>query len=434
MSPGLIREQRNQIVRLLNADQSEDLEDKTLLWERMIRTCEEHTGQVFAEDIRTRIWLSNAPESDIKTHGAGTSCSLPPRDDLVCARALGASVGLSPTPMDIGSFSLVKGNGKGKNGKGVASCEKCGKSCRTADQCLQDHVCSTCGKQGRRQVLVPDSIEPHCSAWQARAVQTQVFQSRQDWASAAICLSKKIPCCHRGRHVSQCRVTSRRSLLCLATTMFCTVLTCSDVWLLAQASVTPQKRSVTLDVDQIWRPLVLRGMVADVRKPLVSGLERRNAGWDVTDDTYGSVHRQSGQCANLLERAGVPTACSTTRANGQRGITFTGRLNSGQPWRRTCFVRAELDAAKTAAEPRPQIEEGAPMRVLRNRRCVRPNVRRMYLLDWGDAGDDVGARPIPVTRATDGWTSSHLMVPSKGADPDAVLVVESKMIFRSDQE
>ena len=32
---------RNQLVQLLSADLSRDLEDKTLLWERMIKTYEE---------------------------------------------------------------------------------------------------------------------------------------------------------------------------------------------------------------------------------------------------------------------------------------------------------------------------------------------------------------------------------------------------------
>ena len=53
---------------------------------------------------------------------------------------------------------------------------------------------------------------------------------------------------------------------------------------------------VTLDVDQISRPLTRRGTVADVRKPLVSGLELRNAGWDFIVDNHGSrlVHCKLG--------------------------------------------------------------------------------------------------------------------------------------------
>ena len=65
---------------------------------------------------------------------------------------------------------------------------------------------------------------------------------------------------------------------------------------------------VTLDVDQFSRPLILRGMVADVRRPLVSALELRNAGLEFIVGNHGSrlVHRKSGERANFLERAGVP--------------------------------------------------------------------------------------------------------------------------------
>ena len=88
----------------------------------------------------------------------------------------------------------------------------------------------------------------------------------------------------------------------------------------------------TLDVDDISRPLVLRGMVSDVRKTLVSGLELRT---DSVVDNYGSrlVHRQAGPCAKLLERAGVPFfffACSTSSANGHRGFTSLDWTNSGK--------------------------------------------------------------------------------------------------------
>ena len=52
---------------------------------------------------------------------------------------------------------------------------------------------------------------------------------------------------------------------------------------------------VTLDVDQVSRPSVLRGMVANVRKPLVSALALRNAGWTlvIDDDGCRLVHRRS---------------------------------------------------------------------------------------------------------------------------------------------
>ena len=78
--------------------------------------------------------------------------------------------------------------------------------------------------------------------------------------------------------------------------------------------------------------LVLRGMVADARKPLVSGLELHNAGWDFIVDGHDSrvVHRQSGLCADFLERSWrADFACVTTRANRQRGFTSLGQTNSG---------------------------------------------------------------------------------------------------------
>ena len=95
----------NRLVQLLNADLSGDLEDKTLLWERMVKTYEEQMGQVFAEHLRFDIWLSNAPERAIKTH-------MLIRTDLVrwadfrqemmsCTRALKRSAGFTPKPLDI---------------------------------------------------------------------------------------------------------------------------------------------------------------------------------------------------------------------------------------------------------------------------------------------------------------------------------------------
>ena len=95
----------NQLVRLLNADPPGDPEDKTLLWERMVKTYEEQMGQVFAEDLRFGIWLSNAPESAVKTH-------MLMRMELVrwadfrqemmsCTRALKRSAGFTPKPLDI---------------------------------------------------------------------------------------------------------------------------------------------------------------------------------------------------------------------------------------------------------------------------------------------------------------------------------------------
>ena len=88
----------NQLVQLLNVDLSGDMEDKTLSWERMTHTYEEQTGKIFAEDLRVGVWLSNAPESALKTH-------MIMRTDLVrwadfraemisCTRTLKASSGL----------------------------------------------------------------------------------------------------------------------------------------------------------------------------------------------------------------------------------------------------------------------------------------------------------------------------------------------------
>ena len=77
----------NQLVHLLNADLSGDLQDKTPLLERMIKTHEEQTERVFAEYLRIGIWLSNALESaqDTQAHAYGASPlgRLPPRDDVV---------------------------------------------------------------------------------------------------------------------------------------------------------------------------------------------------------------------------------------------------------------------------------------------------------------------------------------------------------------
>ena len=115
-------------------------------------------------------------------------------------------------------------------------------------------------------------------------------------------------------------------------------------------------------------------------------------------------------------------------------------------------------AAVTAAEQRPTDEEGATSSALRKPKTVREaheaaeyavgavrwdqqlqtvalenrNLKPViaavygYLNDRGDAGDDVGETPILVTRTTDCWTSAH-MVPSRGADPCAVLVLEGEM-------
>ena len=64
-----------------------------------------------------------------------------------------------------------------------------------------------------------------------------------------------------------------------------------------------------------------------------------------------------------------------------------------------------------------------------------------YLNDRSDSGEEAGSAPILVTRSSEGWTSSH-MVPAKGTDPYAIMVLEGEMfglgrsavLFRSDQE
>ena len=73
----------------------------------------------------------------------------------------------------------------------------------------------------------------------------------------------------------------------------------------------------------------------------------------------------------------------------------------------------------------------------------------VYLNDRSDSGEEAGSPPILVTRLSDGWTSSQ-MVPAKGIDPYAIVVLEGEMVgldssavvclgssavlFRSDQE
>ena len=131
----------NQLVQWLNAELSGDPEDKALMWKRTIKTYEQQTVKVFPEEF------SNTPESAIKTHilmrtelADWTDFR---QETMSCTRALKASARLSPTPMDIGAFSLGKRK-KGKNGKD----EKCGTFGHTTDQRLSDHVRSMCGKKG----------------------------------------------------------------------------------------------------------------------------------------------------------------------------------------------------------------------------------------------------------------------------------------------
>ena len=133
----------NQLVQLLNADLSGELEDKTLSWERMITNYEEQAEKASADYLRVGIWLSNAADSAIKTHmlmRTGLVRWAAFRQEMMSrARARKSSAGLSPTLMGIGAFALGMGKCKCKNGTGVASCEKCGKPGHLADQCLSDH-------------------------------------------------------------------------------------------------------------------------------------------------------------------------------------------------------------------------------------------------------------------------------------------------------
>ena len=144
MSLGLTREQR-----INSFSGSILLEDKTLVCERMIKTYKEQTEKVLAEDFRIGIWLSNAPESTIKTHMLMSTelvCLVDFRQQMMLsyARDLRPSAGLSPTPMDIGAFSFNK---QGLRGQGQ---ERPGKSGHTAYLCSPDHVCTKCEKRGHR--------------------------------------------------------------------------------------------------------------------------------------------------------------------------------------------------------------------------------------------------------------------------------------------
>ena len=165
MSLGPISEHRNHLVQLLNADLPGDLEDNTFLWERMLKTYEEQTEKVLAEDLRIGIWLTNAPETHAHAQGAGTLGRLPPWNDELH----GGTQSLCWLHSNAnGHRSLLAWQGLegqrqrqgGKNGKGVASRDKCGESGHTADQCLADHVCSKCGEErtSRRQALVQRSF------------------------------------------------------------------------------------------------------------------------------------------------------------------------------------------------------------------------------------------------------------------------------------
>ena len=154
-----------QLVHLPNADLSGDLEDKTLLWERTIKTCEGQTEKVFAEDLRIGIWLSNAPGSTVKTH------------------------------MLRGNGKKGKGKGKGKNGKGVASHDKCGKSSHTADQCLADHVCSKCGYNGHcaEKCSSKNPTSAIAPLGEGEQVKRKCFDCGKTGHLAASCQSKKNP-------------------------------------------------------------------------------------------------------------------------------------------------------------------------------------------------------------------------------------------------
>ena len=55
----------NQLAQLLHVGL---FGDKTLSWEPMIHTHLEQTWKIFAEDLRVGVWLSNAPDSTLKTH------------------------------------------------------------------------------------------------------------------------------------------------------------------------------------------------------------------------------------------------------------------------------------------------------------------------------------------------------------------------------
>ena len=79
-------------------------------------------------------------------------------------------------------------------------------------------------------------------------------------------------------------------------------------WVGAEKIMDKGGQVVTLEVDHVSRPLMLKGMVVFVTKSLVSALELRNAGWTLVMDDEGSrlLHRKSGECVKLLERSAVP--------------------------------------------------------------------------------------------------------------------------------
>ena len=129
---------------------------------------------------------------------------------------------------------------------------------------------------------------------------------------------------------------------------------------------------MTLDVDQLSRPLILRGMVADVRRPLVSALELRNAGLEFIVDNYGSrlVHRKSGERANFLERAGVPLLPVRPREQmdsvvspilAEPTLADFGDVPTSSG---SSSCSGSGGAAASAANPRPVDGEGEPVRAL----------------------------------------------------------------------
>ena len=136
---------------------------------------------------------------------------------MTCTRALKASACFTPTPMDIGAFSL---------GKGLTSIDlPCVQACRTCH--IKQHPCvlplpftfalaflvmyaRSAGREDIAQTSAGPSLpRAPLPRLRRRAGQTQVFPSRQDWAPAGQ-LQEEILCGHRGRRVSIARMTSAR--------------------------------------------------------------------------------------------------------------------------------------------------------------------------------------------------------------------------------
>ena len=139
----------------------------------------------------------------------------------------------------------------------------------------------------------------------------------------------------------------------------------------------------------------------NVRKPLVSGVELHNAGWDLTVANHGSrlVHCQSGQCANLFETswraasAGFDHGAERTLADFLDVPASSGRVRS---------------AVAVAVQQRPRRSRGQrvskvvpSVRCVSPGQCVRSKVRRMKPL--GTSHVEIGV----ITARLEGGRGQH---------------------------